>query len=80
MREKASFYQNILGVKYIFQPFQMNVYGCSVSGETELILMDIAARLEDFHAAFEGQCGLTSPYLHSPDTTYMHTQLFRLGS
>lgn len=51
-RKILPFYQNILGVKYIFQPFQMNVYACSVSGETELILMDTAARLEDFHAAF----------------------------
>lgn len=51
MWEKASFYQNILGVTYFFQPFQRNVYACFVSGEIELILMD-TARLQDFHAAF----------------------------
>lgn len=32
----------------------MNVYVCSVSGETELILTDTADWLEDLHAAFAG--------------------------
>lgn len=39
---------------YIFQLFKMNVYVCSVSGETELILTDTADSLEDLHAAFAG--------------------------